>query len=182
MSEPQMPADEVVECERSAGDGGTCADEPDADLMGWCDTCSGRRDVIGTLIEAAIDALPPPWRRELARSDVETVVHTIAPLIRSGALGRPTSAQLSWHVDHFAALQRRHDAVCATASEQDTRIGELEAQVSTLASLVAFAYLVDVEFSPEWMDATRAILGAVGWEVDPQDWRNWDWSDKGAAT
>ena len=61
--------------------------------------------------------------------------------------------------------------------------GEREAMVSTLASLVAFAYLVDVEFEPDWMDTARDILGAVGWKVDPQDWRNWDWSGgKVAAT
>lgn len=96
----------MSECERSAGDGGTCADEPDADLVGWCDACS----------------------------------------------------------------------------EEHARIGELEAQVSTLASLVSFAYLVDVEFAPEWMEAARHVLAVVGWEVDPQDWRNWNWSTSEGAT
>lgn len=86
------------------------------------------QDVTGTLIEAAIDALPTPWRRELTRSEIETVVHTIAPLIRSDALGRPTVAQLEWHVDHLAGLQQRHAEMCAIASEQDARIRELEAE------------------------------------------------------
>lgn len=70
-----------------------------------------------------------------------------------------------------------HEPDCGCARRRlETRLGEREAMVSALASLVAFAYLVDVEFSPEWMDAARQILGSVGWEVDPQDWRNWDWS------
>lgn len=131
-------------------------------------------DVITTLVAAGMDALSPT-RPGSRRSDVETVVRAIAPLIQSDALGRPTRAQLEWHVEHLASLQQQFAEV---REEADKGLGEREAMLSTLASLVAFAYLVDVEFEPDWMDAARDILSKVGWEVDPQDWRNWDWSDE----
>lgn len=89
----------------------------------------GSEDVVETLVAAAIDALPTPWRRELVRSEVVTIVLTIAPLIRSDALGRPTQAQLEWHVDHLARLQQRLTEVHALASEQDARIREMEAEL-----------------------------------------------------
>lgn len=89
-------------------------------------------EVVETLIAAGMDAIPPPWHRELARSEVEMVVRTIAPLIRSDALGRPTTAQLSWHVDQLAELQQRFAAVCATAGEQDARLRALEREVRAI--------------------------------------------------
>lgn len=94
-------------------------------------------DVVGTLIEAAIDALPTPWRRELVRSEIETVVRTVAPLIHSDALGQPTVAQLEWHVDHLAEMQRRFAEVNALASEQDARSRELSALLARVQPLLA---------------------------------------------